>query len=223
MTGQSLLDRMELLDAELQLQTGEADVVKGLVALNVAQDYFESVAAQRPNIFGSGTGTVTTASGVETTAYPTGLYRIDRLQYIDASTSKPAWDVQRLQRVGGHTVSTYWPYNLILTTTGGKPKAYWTNGTSIYWAPIPDGTYTIRWYGFQAAADITAGGTFAYPDIVALPIASFAARLMKSGLDDNIQDLASLALEAFSQTLDALGNANRDGAIGLSYTQVHTE
>ncbi len=43
---------MELVNQELQLQAGEENVTKGLLALNVAQDYFESLAAQRPQILG---------------------------------------------------------------------------------------------------------------------------------------------------------------------------
>jgi hypothetical protein len=58
---------------------------------------------------------------------------------------------------------------------------------------------------------------------VALPIASFAVKLMKSGLDDSVTDIAQIAFETFKATLDALGNFNRDGASGLEYTQSHTE
>src|SRR4051812_32985844 len=105
MTGQGLLDRMELLNAELQLQAGEADVTKGLLSLNVAQDYFESVAAQRGKLFGSAVGTVVTAANTESTAYPTGLLRLDRLQYIDPVTSRPAGDLTPIRRTGGHSSS----------------------------------------------------------------------------------------------------------------------
>ncbi len=75
MTGQDLLDRMELLNQELQLQSGEVDVTRGLLALNVAQDYFEVLAAGRKNIAGGGTpvSTVSTAAGVESTNYPSGV------------------------------------------------------------------------------------------------------------------------------------------------------
>src|SRR3990167_9038126 len=99
-TGQSLLDRMELLNQELQLQSGESDVTRGLTALNVAQDCFEARAAARPNIYGSTTpvGTVTTTVNTENTAFPTGLLRLDRLQYIDPGTSRPAWDLNPIRR-----------------------------------------------------------------------------------------------------------------------------
>ncbi len=222
MTGQSLLDRMELLDAELQLQVGEADVTKGLLALNVAQDYFESLAAQRGHLGGQ-TGTVVTVANTETTAFPSGVLRIDRLQMLDAVTSRPKRDLTPLRRTGGHAANFGWFYNLVGQGNGGEVGGYWTNGLNIYWSPLPADVYTIRWYGFQRQSDITASGTFAYEDMVALPLASFATRLVKSGLDDNASDLSALALETFSQALDALGNLNRDGATGLAYTRIHRE
>ena len=220
-TGQSILDRMELVNQELQLQSGENDVTRGLLALNVAQDYFESQAALRPKLLGSGVGTVTTADDTETTTFPSGLLRIDRLQFIDATTSRPAWDVLPIKRVGGHARNQFWPSNLISSNSGGKPRAYWTNGTLIYWDPLPDATHTVRWYGLSAASDITAGGTFAYPDVVLFPLATFAVRVLKLGVDDAQQDIALLAQTVFEPVLDLLGNFNRDGFTELEYTEVH--
>jgi len=221
MTGQSLLDRMELLNAELQLQAGEENVTKGLLALNVAQDYFESLAALRGKVLGSSTGTVATASSTESTAFPAGLLRIDRLQVLDATTQRPIRELRPLRRAGGHAGSSYWPLYLFATNTAGMPWAYEATGGAIWWNPLPDTVYTVRWYGFSAASDITASGTFAYPDVVALPIASFATRLYKSGLDDDARDLDALAQSTFGTVLDTLSLFNRDGAVGLEYTQVH--
>src|SRR5690349_19900250 len=136
MTGQSLLDIMELLNAELQLQAGEENVSKGLTALNVAQDYFESIAATRKNILGSSVGTISTATSTESTAFPTGLLRLDRLQLLNAANRVES-ELVPLRRTGGHAVSSFWPLNLISTTSSGKPRAYWTNGTSVYWDPLP--------------------------------------------------------------------------------------
>lgn len=223
MTGQDLLDRMELLNAELQLQPGEEDATKGLTALNVAQDYYESLAAQRGKIHGSQVGTVVTVANTESTAFPSGVLRVDRLQTLNPTTSRPDGELTRIKRAGGHVGTTHWPWTVILTSASGKPDRYWTNGTLIYWSPLPDTAYSVRWYGFQAASDITASGTFAYPDIVSLPLSSFAARLMKLGVEDPTQDLSSLALESFKSTLDALENFNRDGATGLEYTMPHYE
>ncbi len=75
----------------------------------------------------------------------------------------------------------------------------------------------------MAATDITASGSFLYPDIVILPIASFAVQLMKMGVDDAAQDASGLATTAFKAVLDSLSAFNRDGAVGFEYTQVHTE
>src|SRR6266853_2914780 len=156
MTGQGLLDRMEVLNQELQLQPGEANVSFGLTALNMAQDFFESLAAVRPGILGSTVGTVATIASTESTAFPTGLLRVDRLQRLDTN-SRPIVELARRHRIGGHSASTAWPLNLILTNAGA-PYGYETSGGVIWWDPLPDAVYTIRWYGFLAAAEITASG-----------------------------------------------------------------
>lgn len=220
-TGQSLLDRMEVLNQELQLQSGEQDVTRGLVALNIAQDYYESLAAVRKGIHGSAAGTVVTAAATETTAFPAGVLRIDGFQLLD-SNSRPKRRLVRLQRTGGHAESSFWPLNLIETAADGEPRGYWTNGSLIYWSPLPDAVHTVRYYGFAAAADITAGGTFAYPDICMLPFSTFAVRLLKSGLDDPIEDYKFLAESVYKSTLDALEMFNRDGAEDFVYTEVHS-
>lgn len=212
---------MELLNQELQLQTGESDVTRGLLALNVAQDYFESLAAQRKKILGT-TGDMSAVGATESTVFPTGVLRIDRLQLLDSSTLRPKRELIPLKRTGGHAATSVWPFD-IATSTTGEPRAYWTNKTRVYWAPLPATTYVIRWYGFQVASDITASGTFAYDDIVALPLASFAARLLKSGVDDAAQDVAAVAQETFRGTLDSLARFNRDGAEPFEYTRQHTE
>lgn len=227
MTAQDLLNIMEILDAELQLQDGEPDQAKGLIALNVSQDYFETVAAQRPKIFGSSTGTVVTSNGVEFAAYPTGLLRVDRLQLLNSTTNRPKRNLRPLRGAGGYSNTSNWPLSLA-DSASGEPVAYWTNGTSIYWNPLPSGTYTVRWYGFQRAAsldleldpqgDLT---DFAYDDGVALPIAAFAVRLIKSGLDDDPAAQATLAAETFNPILDTLSSALRDGAAPFEYTQEH--
>jgi hypothetical protein len=221
MTGQGLLDRMELLNQELQLQPGEADVTRGLLALNVAQDYFESLAAVRKGVLGSTKGTVVTVDATESTAFPAGVLRIDRLFLLNGT--RPVRELRRLQRTGGQAANNSWPNNLLSNGASGTPVAYWTDGSLIYWEPLPAGVSTIRWHGFQTVSDLSASGTFAYPDIVALPLAAFAARLMKSSVDDSPQDVAQVAVETFTPVLNALSMFNRDGASGLEYTQSHSE
>lgn len=221
-TGQDLLNLMEVLNQELQLQTGEADVTRGVIALNVAQDYFESLAAQKGKIFGSRTGTVTTTANTESTVMPTGVLRIDRLQRLNSTTLLPEVELVPAKRTGGHVMTGTWPSTLFLSTTPGKPIGYWTNGTNIYWDPLPDATYSVRYYGFRVAADITANGTFAYPDVCQLPFASFAVKLLQAGVGDSMADLSGLATEAFTQVLNTLAAGDRDGASGFEYSMVHT-
>lgn len=222
-TGQSILDLMEVLNAELQLQSGEADVTRGLRALNAAQDFFEARLAQHKDVLGDTVGTVTTTGSTESTSFPSGVLRIDRLQYIDADTSRPAWDLVPLRRAGSHAWNRFWPMNLVSTSTTGKPRAYYTNGRSIYWDPLPDATHTVRWYGLKAADDLTAGATFTYPDAVMLPLAQFAVLLMKAGVDDPIADPASLAKQFFDPVITTLSSFHRDGPRGLVYRYHHTE
>src|SRR5574341_20566 len=219
-TGQTILDIMEVVNQELQLQAGEDDVTKGLVALNAAQDAFEGLASLRPNIFGSDVGTVTTSASTETSTFPSGFLRVDRIQHLD-SNSRPDYDLDPIRKVGGHAWNRYWPLSLTSTVTTGKPRAYYTNGRSIYWSPLPDATHTLRMHGFKQQTDLTAGGTFQYPDVVMLPMAAFAARLMKIGLDDPDAALANLAGEIFTPVLAQLGNFVRDGSAGFEYTREH--
>lgn len=219
MTGQTLLDTMELLDPELQLQVGEVDVTKGLLALNIAQDHLESLLAEIPNVLGSTVGTVNTVSNTETVAFPSTLLRLDGLQFLDPSTSKPLYNLQPLYNTGGHAAPTYWPVDSSVTT--GRPRAYWTNGTNIYFTPYPDAVYTLRWYGFAPAADITASGTFAYKDIARLPIATFATKVISLGLDDPQEDLMELAKETFNPVLKVYERFRREAGRGYQYKYVH--
>lgn len=219
-TGQTVLDTMEVLFPELQLQSGEGDVVKGLVALNRAQDVFESHAAQYPELFGGSVSTVTTTSGQEYTTYPSDLMRLDGLDFIDPSTSLPKWALQPIRRRGGHRWAGGWYWQLI-STGSGEPRAYWTNGTRIYWDPIPNGTHTVRTYGFTSATDITAGGTFLYPDAVILPLSIVAVKIIRSGLDDAVQAYESLALDAFNPVLDQLSGFRRDTPPQYEYSRNH--
>jgi hypothetical protein len=212
---------MELLDQELQLQAAEADVTRGLLALNVAQDYLEALLAGVPNVMGSTTGTVTTAAGVETTVFPTGVLRIDRLQYLDPTSLLPAWELSPVKSVGGHATSRFWPWSLLAVSGSGKPRAYYTNARNIYWDPLPSGVDTVRWYGLQAASNITAGGTFAYPDTAMLPLAALAVALFSRGLGDDSGDYTQLADSILRPVVDQLDQHNRDGGPQFEYSRNH--
>ena len=112
-TGQTLLDLMEVMDRGLQLQSGETGVTRALSALNASQDHFESILALEPNVHGSSIGTVTTAANTESTAFPSTLMRLDRLQFIGADTSRPAWDLDRIGLLVIITVQDF-PYPNIM-------------------------------------------------------------------------------------------------------------
>ncbi len=220
-TGQTLLDTMELLNQELQLQAGEADVTRGLVALNRAQDYLESILAGEKWVKGDTTGTVATVASTETTAFPTGLLRLDRLVMLSPTTSRPEYELDPDRDSMGPGGALAAPLISYSSESPGKPRGYSTNGRLIYWDPLPDGIYTVRWHGFQAASDVTAGGTFAYDDIYILALASFAGRLMKMGVDDDPTDVATLAENAFRPAIKAAAGYNRDGARGFRYRYSH--
>ena len=224
-TGQSLLDMMELANQELQLQPTETDVTRGLVALNVAQDYFENMVAVRKLKVGSTnpTAEVTASANTETTAFPTGLLRVDRIWRLSDTGGDPVVELENLKRTGGHRMRPRVPWILQSSAGMGTPDAYWTQGYAIYWSPKPAATGYFRVYGFIRAADITASGTFAYDDGVMFPLASFAAKLMATGIGDTTTDLTALAGEVFDKVLEALERFNRDGGQDLTYSRVHTE
>lgn len=221
MTGQSILNMMEVLNQELQLQTSEADQSRGLIALNMAQDSFEARASQIGRFKGDSTTTITTTANTETTAFPTGFLRIDRIQYLDPTTSRPSWDLENIKHVGGHSWNSFWPWNVVSTASSGHPRGYYTNGRSIYWTPLPSGTDTLRVYGFATATDITASGTFAYEDEVAFPLATIAVHILKIGVDDDPASVAGLSMMVLDEAIKSLRSTNRDGASPFNYTRTH--
>lgn len=219
-TGQDLLDLMQVLDNELLLQTGEPDVARGLIALNAAQDMFEASVALMPTMFGSDAGTVSITAGSETSPYPTGLLRLDKIWMLDPTTLRPLYPLEVVDMVGGQAWRRRWPASLISTQTSGRVSGYWENGTDIYWSPFPSQSDTVRVYGFSSAADITAGGTFAYPDLTMLPICAFATKLMKAGVGDDSVDLNE-AMAFFMPIVKQLSHYNRDRAAEFIYRGVH--
>lgn len=223
-TGQSMLDTMEVLDRGLQLQSGETGVALALRSLNASQDHFEALMALQPNMLGSSIGTITTSASTESTAFPTGLVRLDRMQFIDPDTSRPAWDLERVGPVGDHYASSAsHPTVQFNTTTSGRPVRYWTNGSNIYWDPLPDATHTVRYYGMKSASDITAGGTFAYPDIVMLPIVTFAVKMLRTGKDDEVAPITEVGMQVFGPVIQSMSRFNRDRTPGYDYRYYHTE
>lgn len=222
MTGQNLLNLMETLDRELQLQTGEADVANGLTVLNAAQDAFEAALSEHSNAYQAATVNVVTAADAETSVFPATLLRLDRIQFVDTQGGLKGYDLLPLGQVGGHIGEHDGvPWIDPVTIGRGRPRYYYTNGRSIYWSPLPDAIYTFRVYGLVSQADITAGGTFAYPDHVALPLASFAVRLMKAGVDDPQADWRELAADLFGPTIAQMSRFWRDRPASYDYRFLH--
>lgn len=221
-TGQDLLDRMAIFHPELEITTGGKDVTRALLALNMAQDYMESVFALQPKILGDATGTVTQTANTETTTFPVGVLRLDKLQYLDPSTNLPVWDVDVRRGTGSHAPSALWPLSLNSSLTAGKPVGAFTNGRAIYWDPIPDTTNKLRWYGFQIASDITTSGAVAYPDICLTPLANLAVQILRTGLDDDTSSYVNFTEQLFAPVVKVLAGFIRDSAPSLVYRRVHT-
>jgi len=223
-TGQTMLNAMELFDRGTQGQSGETSVTMALRALNAGQDHLESMLALQPNSLGSTAATVTTTANTEATDFPSGLIRIDRLQFIDPNTSRPAWDLERVGPIGGHYDSgSEYPTIQFDASTSGRPRRYSTNGTSIYWSPLPDATHTVRYYGLKAADDITASGTFAYTDMAAIAVAQFAAEIFKIGKDDEVVSIVQVGMKIFGPVIQGMARFNRDRPPGYEYRYGHTE
>lgn len=222
MTIADLLQRMELLDNELETGSGEANEATAIVALDTAQDFFETLAACYPNVLGT-TGTVTTTASTETTAYPTGVLRLDSIWYLDATTSRPTRLLDRIYETGGHAPSLPWPLRASLQPASGIPDCYWTDEEYLYWRPLPDATHTLRWYGFKAATNLAARTeTFGYKDYLALPFAAFACRILAIGVADNEEELKALATELFTPALRKLRRFSRERPSGRVYSTIHT-
>ncbi len=217
-TGQALLNRMELLDPELQLQSGEADVTRGLLALNIAQDHFESVVASYGDLLGGTYTAVAMTANTEYTPFPAEMLRLDSLWLLD-DDSRPYKELENISKVGGHAISQIFP--VTFSSSPGVPSGYYTNGTWLLWDRLPDEAHNFRAYGFYSKDDITASGTFGYKDICMLPMATFAVKIISLGLDDGQKDLDSLAAETFNPVIATLSNFNRTGASGFSYRYSH--
>lgn len=189
--------------------------------LNAAQDILETLLAQHPEVFGGQVGTLSTTASQEYTTFPSGVLRIDGLDFLDASTLLPAYPLTVRRRRGGHRFNRPYWWTYTSTASEGRPTTYWTNGTRIYWDPVPEQVHSVRWYGFQSASDITASGTFAYPDSAMLPLAALAAKIIRSGLDDPTADIGSIAKDTLNTYVETISGFNRDGAHGLIYENYH--
>lgn len=228
MTIATILAKMQVLDNELDIAVGGADETRAISALDMAQDVFESMIANHPDTLGKITS-ITTTANQEYTTWPTALLRLDNLWKMDTTQTPnlPQWEIEVIQDVGGQAVNVGFPWlsGLVGYTPSGRgaPVKAYTNRQYLFWTPVPDAIYTLRAYGFSAETDITSRSqTFAYPDLVSVPMAAYATRLMEMGIDDPSQELASLADEIYGPVLNMLRQPTRQRPQSRQYSRIHT-
>mgnify|MGYP001578866723 CR=1 FL=1 len=217
-----ILGLMELIDNELETASGEVDETDAITACIQAQHYLETLAASMPKILQS-TVNVTTTNDTETTTWTSSILRLDAIWFLD-SNSRPIRKLARIDEVGGHVPSLPWPFQVTLPTFGtGAPFAYYGNMANFYWLPRPDGTHTLRVYGFIEQTRFTVRtSAVSYPYRLHLPMAQFAAKLMSVGVNDDTMDLDRLAAQVYTPALRQLRKFDRGGPRGRHYTEFHT-
>lgn len=220
MTGADLLARMKVLNNELRIAANGADEARALTALDMAQDQFQRLAAAMP-IIGQTNDTVTTVANTESTAWPSGLLRIDRVWLLN-SDGQQVREVEYTYDTGGHTPTSPWPLNFLASGVGA-PMAYSASlDDALYWSPRPDAAYTLRIYGLYERTAITSRDTvFGWPKAVSIPLAATAVRILEMGIDDPSDELTALAEEAYQPIFRSMRKAIRSAPMPRHYTQVH--
>lgn len=217
-----LLSAMFILNNELDIVSGGADEGRAIVALNMSQHYFESLAASMPRVLGDVMNTAT-ALNTETSTWTSSLRRLDALWYLDAN-GNPIRKLKRISEIGGHVPSLPWPLQIALTTTwGGAPFGYFADMKSFYWLPKPDGAYNIRIYGFFKKAEfIVRTDPFNYPLECKLPIAQMAARMLATSVGDDSIEYDKIAAILFRPLLRQLRKFDRSEPMSRFYSEFHT-
>ena len=227
MTIASILTKMQVLDNELDISSGGADETRAISALDMAQDAFEAILANQPDTLGT-ISTISTTANQEYTTWPSTLMRLDTLWKMntDATPDQPAWQIDIIQDVGGQAQGG-WPW--VGAWSGyapqgkGAPVLAYTNRQYFFWTPIPDAVYTLRGYGLSEATDITTRTqTFAYPNVVANPMAAVAVRLMEMGIDDPSEELKALSDEWYAPVIGMLRTPTRQRPQSRQYSRMHT-
>lgn len=221
----NLLSLCKLLNNELKVASGEPDETRMILALNEGQRYLELLAAQYPRALQQVT-TVATVANTETTAKPATLLRLDSIWLLD-SNSRAVRKLERIDEVGGHVPDLPWPFLLspdaVSLQATGAPIGYYASWDQFYWLPRPDGVHTARIYGLLEKDDWTIRtDDVNYPKRARLAIASFAVKLHRLGVDDDVKDLDTLAAQTFVPLLRTLSNLDRSGPQGRAYTEFHT-
>ena len=227
MTIATVLDFMGVFDNELDVESDGTDEARAIRALNIVQDWFEAIAAGESEML-QGYATLTTTANTEVSNWPTGLLRLDSLWYVDTTQTPnlPQWKLEPMYETGGHRPSLSWPETIVLSTTTGKPRRYYATGPHtagrLFWEPVPDAVWTIRYYGLIAASDYTVRtGTFAYPDACAPAFAQEAAKILRIGRDDSINDLQRQATVSLGAALKACRSWWNDENTGRHYQDAH--
>ena len=228
MTIATILSKMSVVDNELDIAVGGADETRSISALDMAQDVFESIVANHPNTLGT-IGTFTTTASTEYTTWPTALLRLDTLYLMNTSQTPnlPQWQIEIIQDVGGQAEGGNWPWFGALTGYApqgfGAPRKAYTNRQYLFWAPVPDQAYTMRYYGLVAKTDITSRSqTFEYPDTVSVPMAVYATKLLSIGVADPAGELQALADEIYAPVINMLRKPTRQRPQSRQFSRIHT-
>lgn len=223
MTIQTLFNRMALFDNQFDLIVGGDDVARGLIAVNLVQDWFELACMPIAELFQTDQ-TFTTTAAQEHTTWPANLMRIDSLYLLDAN-SKQVRELEPFDITGAYYPGFPWPIDTLTgLTANGAPWEYegQQQGGKIRWSPTPDQVYTIRGYGLWAVADYAAAAdTLLYPDSVALTFGPHAAQILRTGLDRDLSAVQGAAMVAFDRIAAAYGKTIHTGPESRVYTEIH--
>lgn len=220
MTVADVLDTMSLLDNENDFSSGGAEEARGIVALNVAQRYFEMLVAGTPRALQTAT-TITQAAATETTEFSSTLKRIDAVWALDDTTLRPTYRIKRLNDTGAHIPSLPWPLQLSYPTGQGPAAGYYANSSAFYWLPLPDGTHSIRIYGFVTFNALASRvSPFFYTD-AADAMAAFASKLLSKSVGDTAEEMATLANSLFRPVLKMMQSFDRSEPMPRMYAHFH--
>lgn len=224
MTIQTLFDRMMVLDNQLDLISGGDDVTRGIVTINLVQDWWEAAAATVEGACQTIADTILTVANQEHTVWPSNLSRIDELYLLDSS-GRQVRQINLMTETGGHRPDYPWPLGTLVGTYGtGAPVEYWakTKGGYLFWSPTPDAVYTIRGYGLWRVSDYSAAAnTFGYVDDVALVLVPHAVQLFRTGLDRDTSVQQAQAEAAFRTVIKGMTKGIKSGPDSRVYGEFH--
>ena len=186
---------------------------RAIRALNHAQDSLEMLVAKEEDLF-SEFNTITQTVDQEFSAATTGMKRLDAVWFLDATTSRPTYQLQAMRRPGSHRVTRPWPLLDVSTNTAKRPEGYWweRRNNRLYWDSDPDTTNSIRLIGFWPADDMTLSpdSTLAYPDEFIIPLAALAVRIFSFRSDDDLADLEQFGNTYLAPVIEQYKRAWKD-------------